>query len=502
MKFVIFAFCVVFACGNLRAQTTVWQPSPGHAQIPIWPGVAPDAEPVPGPEFAETTETLFAGKPAVVVNNVSQPTMTVYSPKGKNTGAAVVVFPGGGYNCLAIDLEGTEVCDWVTSIGITAVLLKYRVPTLRFEGYRESRQALQDAQRTLGLVRFHAAEWHIDPHKIGVIGFSAGGHMVTAMSTRFDKRLYPAVDAADKESCRPDFAIAVYPGHLWKRGGDLELNPNVPVTSNTPPTFLLQAENDPVDPVENSLVYFMALKKAGVPVEMHLYAEGKHAFGLRRTELPITRWTDLVETWLQTIWITSENPEVRRLIEALSSGEWREREQAAEALCSMGLSARGAIGHLIERLADEQWQVRKAAATALSRMGLLTEQAIPSLIAALADEEWHVRKPAAEALAALGPLSAPAVPALIEALGDEEWQVRKPAAAALAAIGRASEPAVSHLIEALADDEWQVRKSAVDALGAIGPSAKAAVPALRDSLNDPEEQVRRAAAVAIERIAG
>lgn len=331
MKSLIFAVCVVFAFGDLSAQTKVWQPSPGQSQIPIWPGAVPDAEPVPGPESYTTTTKLIAGKPAVVVNNVSQPTMTVYSPKGKNTGAAVVVFPGGGYKCLAIDLEGTEICDWLTSRGITAVLLKYRVPTLKFEGYRESRQALQDAQRTLGLVRVHAAEWHIDPHKIGVIGFSAGGHMVAAMSTRFDKRLYPAVDAADKESCRPDFAIAVFPGHLWKRGGRLELNPNVPVTSHTPPTFIVQAADDPVDPVENSLVYFMALKNAGVPVEMHLYAEGGHAFGLRRTEHPITRWPELAETWLQTI-IRPQRFHIVRKGETLSkisskyygsAGQWR-----------------------------------------------------------------------------------------------------------------------------------------------------------------------------------
>lgn len=305
MRSLILAFCVVFACDDLSARADVSQPSAGHTQIPIWPGTAPDAEPVPGPEFSETTERLFAGKPAVVVNNVSRPTMTVYSPKGTNTGAAVVVFPGGGYTCLAIDLEGTEICDWLTSRGITAVLLKYRVPTVKFEAYRESRQALQDAQRTVGLVRLHAAEWHIDPHKIGVIGFSAGGHMVTAMSTRFDKRSYPAVDAADNESCRPDFAIAVYPGHLWYPDKDFVLNPNVPVTRNTPPTFLLQSENDPVDNVNNALVYYIALKNAGVPVEMHLYAEGGHAFGLRRTELPITRWPQLVETWLQTIGMTS-----------------------------------------------------------------------------------------------------------------------------------------------------------------------------------------------------
>jgi acetyl esterase/lipase/phage tail protein X len=305
MKSLIFAFWVVLALGDLQAQTKVWQPAAGHTQIPIWPGAVPDAKPVPRPEFAEMTKELFAGKPALVVNNVSQPTMTVYSPKGTNTGVAVVVFPGGGYNCLAIDLEGTEVCDWLASRGITAVLLKYRVPTPKVGAYLESPLALEDAQRTVGLARFRAAEWHIDPHKIGVIGFSAGGHMVTAISTHFDKRLYPAVDAADKESCRPDFAIAVYPGHLWYANKDFVLNPNVPVTRDTPPTFLLQAENDPVDNVNNSLVYYIALKNAGVPVEMHLYAEGKHAFGLRRTELPITRWPELVETWLQTIGITS-----------------------------------------------------------------------------------------------------------------------------------------------------------------------------------------------------
>jgi acetyl esterase/lipase len=165
---------------------------------------------------------------------------------------------------------------------------------------------LQDAQRTVGLVRFHAAEWHIEPRKIGVIGFSAGGHLVTAVSTHFEKRSYAAVDAADKESCRPDFAIALYPGHLWDDDKNLQLNPNVPVTRNTPPTFLLQAENDPVDNVNNSLAYYMALKQAKVPVELHLYAEGGHAYGLRRTKFPITEWPELVEKWLGTIGVKGE----------------------------------------------------------------------------------------------------------------------------------------------------------------------------------------------------
>jgi len=242
----------------------------------------------------------------------SRPTLTVYSPKGDKAGAAIIVFPGGGYQILAIDLEGTEVCDWLTSRGITCVLLKYRVPNAGASWnqlcgcYLNTRSslALEDAQRTLGLVRLHAAEWHIDPHKVGVLGFSAGGHLVAAVSTHFDQRVYPAVDAADRESCRPDFAVALYPGHLWIDNKKMELNPNIQVTRNTPPTLLAQAEDDAVDNVNNSLVYYAALKKAGVSVEMHLYPEGGHAFGLRRTKDPITEWPQLVEKWLRSIGIT------------------------------------------------------------------------------------------------------------------------------------------------------------------------------------------------------
>src|SRR5208283_877438 len=308
MKPLILALGGVFAYGGVSAQTTGWQPSPGHTQVAIWPGVVPDAAAVvaAGPETAEMSTNLIAGKPWQFVGNVSRPTMTVYSPSGKNTGAAVVVFPGGGYEILAIDLEGTEVCDWLTAKGITCVLLKYRVPGAHLSpesgAYPKSPMALEDAQRTVGLVRFHAEKWHIDPHKIGVLGFSAGGHLVAAISTNFEKRLYTAVDAADKESCRPDFAVALYPGHLLENTSkEFELNPYVPVTGQTPPTFLLQATDDPVDTVQNSLVYYIALKNAGVPVEMHLYAHGGHAFGLRHTELPITGWPQLVETWLGAI---------------------------------------------------------------------------------------------------------------------------------------------------------------------------------------------------------
>ena len=303
------ALCVALALGSASAWANPWQPSPGHAQLALWPGPVPDA-----PRGAATAETmdsgrLVAGRPFQWIMNVSRPTMTLYAPRGKNTGAAVVVFPGGGYQILAIDLEGTEVCDWLTARGITCVLLKYRVPNTGPHWDNQCQchldparpLALEDAQRALGLVRLHAAEWHIDPHKVGVLGFSAGGHLTAAISTHFEQREYAAVDAADKQSCRPDFAVAIYPGHLWVAQDRFELNPDVPVTKQTPPTFLLQAENDNIDSVNHSLVYYIALKNAGVPVEMHLYAQGGHAFGLRRNHQPITAWPQLVETWLGTI---------------------------------------------------------------------------------------------------------------------------------------------------------------------------------------------------------
>lgn len=331
-KRLILIFCAVLPCIGLSAQHAAWQPAPGHTQLPIWPGNPPDPQPVRGPESVETDpKFLIAGKTVMGISNVTQPTLTLYSPTGKNTGAAVIVFPGGGYEGLAIDLEGTEVCDWLTPKGITCVLLKYRVTDVgdypKSGPYPESPMALEDAQRTLGLVRLHAAEWHIDPHKVGVLGFSAGGHLSAAISTHFEKRLYPPIDAADKESCRPDFAVVLYPGHLslsaaqWDANQgkkkyvvrhspgadrDLSLNPDVPVTSRTPPTFLLQAEDDNVDNVNDSLAYYIALRNAGVPAEIHLYAHGGHAFGLRRTKFPITAWPQLVETWLKTIGMTSE----------------------------------------------------------------------------------------------------------------------------------------------------------------------------------------------------
>lgn len=310
----ILSGCIFLLKANANCvlvNTPIWQPSPDHTQIPIWPiGKMPDALQNPPSEYEETiTKQLVAGKPWTAIFNVSKPTMTVYFPKVKNTHSAVVVFPGGGFSILAIDLEGTEICHWLTSKGITCVLLKYRVPDSGPAWHNnchchikpKAPTALEDAQRTLGLVRLKASKWHIDPNKIGVIGFSAGGYMVADHSTHFLQRAYKPADSADKVSCRPDFAIALYPGHMRMEGKSFVLNPNIHFTIDTPPTFLLQAENDPEDNINNSLLYYTGLKNAGVPAEIHLYASGGHAFGLRLTSFPITKWPGLVEIWLHTI---------------------------------------------------------------------------------------------------------------------------------------------------------------------------------------------------------
>jgi acetyl esterase/lipase len=304
-KHLLILATLVGGSATLFAQAPAWQPAPGHLTLPLWPNGAPGASPNPLPEVDTTTakDNLIAGKPLVRLGNVATPTLTLYTPRANNTGAAVVVFPGGGYRILAIDLEGTEVCDWLNSAGITCVLVKYRVPGSG--PYPKSSAALQDAQRALGIVRSHAGEWHIDPRRIGVLGFSAGGHLAAALSTHFDQRLYDPIDAADSTSCRPDFAVIVYPGYLALADKNFAPNPDIQVTNQTPPSFIVQAEDDPVH-VENAVVYFLALKNAKVPAELHIYAGGGHGYGLRRTTLPVTAWPLSVETWLRTLKILSD----------------------------------------------------------------------------------------------------------------------------------------------------------------------------------------------------
>jgi acetyl esterase/lipase len=297
----------LIATAAALAQGSGWPPSPDHVTLTVWPGPAPNPTGSPAspaanaPKEGDTTsakDNLIAGQPLIRLGNVTVPTITLYPAKGKNTGVAVVVFPGGGYNILAIDLEGTEVCDWLNSSGINCVLLKYRVPGTG--PFPKSPAALQDAQRAMGLVRLHAAEWHIDPARVGVLGFSAGGHLAAALSTHFDQRLYDPIDAADQLSCRPDFAVVIYPGYLALADKNFAANADINPTEKTPPTIIVQAEDDPVH-VENATVYFLQLKAAKVPAELHLYAQGGHGYGLRRTELPVTTWPGTVETWLHTI---------------------------------------------------------------------------------------------------------------------------------------------------------------------------------------------------------
>ncbi|MGA8741021.1 MAG: alpha/beta hydrolase [Terracidiphilus sp.] len=310
MKRFALILCGVIAAASSvcsDAQKPAWQPAPGHITLPLWPNGAPGA-PANLPAEVDTTkptDNLIAGRPLVRLGNVSNPTLTVYAPKGTTTSRpAVVVFPGGGYQILAIDLEGREVCDWLNSIEVTCVLVKYRVPNTG--PYPKSAAALQDAQRALGLVRQHAGEWQIDPNRVGVLGFSAGAHLAAALSTHFDKRLYDAVDAADQLSCRPDFAFIIYPGYLANEAQHMAPNADINPTDKTPPSFIVQAENDPVH-VENATVYFLQLKAAKVPAELHIYAEGGHGYGLRRTALPVTTWPDTARIWLHTIKVLPEN---------------------------------------------------------------------------------------------------------------------------------------------------------------------------------------------------
>ena len=283
------------------AQSSGYPPSPDHSTIPVWPGLAPGAPTNLPPEVDINTlkDGLIAGRPIIRLTNVVTPTLTLYKAKDV-TGPtpAVVVFPGGGYRILAIDLEGTEVCDWLNSDGITCVLLKYRVPDTG--PYPKSTAALQDAQRAMGLVRQHAAEWGIDPNRVGVLGFSAGGHLSAAISNLYEKRLYDPIDDADKLSCRPDFSVVVYPGYMADSDHNFAPNADIHPTASTPPTFIVQAEDDPVH-VENAVVYFMQLKTAKVPAELHVYSQGGHGYGLRRTEKPVTTWPLEVEKWLHTI---------------------------------------------------------------------------------------------------------------------------------------------------------------------------------------------------------
>lgn len=275
-------------------------PLQGHVTIKLWPQGVPGGSRHQGPEKETTRPSgkLVAGKQVIRLTDVSEPTITVFPPPKVNMEhSAVVVFPGGGYHILAMNLEGTEICRWLNSLGIYAFLVKYRVPSP--PGVPRYQAPLQDAQRAVGYIRYHAKQWHLVRDKIGVIGFSAGGDIAALLSNNYQSRTYEAVGPADHESCRPDFAMLIYPAYLVSKTHEgYQLVPQLKVTANTPPTFLVQAENDPVH-VENVIYYFLALKQANVTSEMHVFAHGGHGYGLRRTQLSITRWPALASRWLR-----------------------------------------------------------------------------------------------------------------------------------------------------------------------------------------------------------
>jgi len=265
----------------------------------LWPGTVP-GEKAPLTEerdMTKPTDRTVAGKPVLRLGNVSEPTITVFRPTGaKNAGTAVLVCPGGGYNIVAMDLEGTEICDWLNSLGITGVLLKYRVP--KREGLEKHAAPLQDAQRAFGLVRQRASELGIATNRIGVIGFSAGGHLAAMLSTS-ERRTYPRVDSADDVSCRPDFALLIYPAYLTEKEHLERISPELKVTANHPPTFLAMAQDDPVH-VESAVYYYLALHQAKVPSELHVYPAGGHGYGLRRTDQIVTTWPARAADWLRS----------------------------------------------------------------------------------------------------------------------------------------------------------------------------------------------------------
>jgi len=267
----------------------------------LWPAGAPGEQATHEPEKDMTTakDGEVGGRRLIRLGNVTTPTLTLYAAKHNETGTAVLVFPGGGYHILALDLEGSEVCEWLNSIGVTAVLVKYRVPAPpKSERYA---QPLQDAQRAMSLVRAHADEWHIRKDRIGVLGFSAGGHLAALISgSGAGKRTYPQVDPADQGEVRPNFTVLIYPAYLSVGDKGEMLAPEIAPSASNPPAFLVQTEDDHTF-VEGSLLYYRALKRVNVPAEMHLFSSGGHGYGLRPGKSRVTNWPAMAADWMHSI---------------------------------------------------------------------------------------------------------------------------------------------------------------------------------------------------------
>jgi acetyl esterase/lipase len=273
--------------------------------VEVWPGQPPDETGRIGAEKVVMSPKLTRKEVEVtestrMITNVTKPTLTIYRPaKEKDTGTAILICPGGGYWNLYWQLEGEEVAAWLNRIGVTGIILKYRVPRRPDEVKGEpARRPLQDAQRAVSLVRSHAKKWGIAPERIGMVGFSAGGHLALATATSFEKRTYKPIDDIDKVSCRPDFAILVYPGYLKAKDRD-ELAPGLRIPARTPPIFLAHGGADIISPPEHSVVAYLALKRANIPAELHVYARAAHDFGVRPSDQPCSTWTRSCAEWLR-----------------------------------------------------------------------------------------------------------------------------------------------------------------------------------------------------------
>ncbi len=274
--------------------------------LELWPGKAPDdnAGKIGDEKFIQLMVDgkpyQVFGKPTKWLTNVTKPTLTIYRPaKEKNTGVAMLICPGGGYHNLGWDVEGEEVAEWLNSVGITGIILKYRCPRRPGDIKGEPPIGpLKDAQRAVSLVRSKAKEWGINADRIGMVGFSAGGHLAGATACNFDRRSYEPIDDIDKISCRPDFAVMLYSGYLKPKDKD-EISPGLPISSKTPPILLFHASDDKISPPEHSVIMYLALKRGGASAELHIYASGGHGWGVRKSDYPCSGWTGRCLDWLR-----------------------------------------------------------------------------------------------------------------------------------------------------------------------------------------------------------
>ncbi|MCP5110450.1 MAG: alpha/beta hydrolase [bacterium] len=267
----------------------------GNVTLKLWPDGAPGETGAIGPE--REVPPREGRKKIIRLTDVSEPSITLYpAPAGKATGTAVLIAPGGAYNILAWDLEGTEIAEWLNSIGVTAVILKYRVPRRDKDSPHEA--PLQDAQRAMRLIRQNATEWKINPGRIGMLGFSAGGNLTVMAGTHYDRDTYPELDGADKLSSRPDFLVPIYAAYLGDKQDPYNLSPFVRVTENTPPTFMAVTLDD-ADRGAQAAVLLVELHKHDIPAELHVFTKGGHGYGLRPSEDPVSGWPKLCEQWLR-----------------------------------------------------------------------------------------------------------------------------------------------------------------------------------------------------------